>query len=265
MRLYSIASGSNGNCIYVGSDNTHILVDVGISGKRIEQGLSDIELTGADIDAILITHEHSDHIGGLGVMSRRYGIPIYSTRGTLEAILRTKSVGDIDTSLLNEICYDTSYLVGDMKVNTMRISHDAAEPVAYSFEHKGKSAAIVTDLGMYDDYIVSKLEGLDVLFLEANHDVRMLQMGRYPYPLKQRILGDRGHLSNELSGRLLSSILHDDMKKIVLSHLSQENNLPELAFEAVRMEVTMGDTKYKGDDFDITVAKRGEPSNLVTV
>lgn len=263
MRLKSIASGSSGNCIYVGSDNTHILVDVGISGKRVEQGLKELEITGKDVDAILITHEHSDHIQGLGVISRKYGIPIYSTRGTLEQIASSKSLGNIDLSLLNEISYDSSYKIKDISFNTIKISHDAAEPVAYSFGCGDKKAAIITDLGTYDDNIKEKLKGLDAIFLEANHDVRMLQLGPYPYNLKQRILGNKGHLSNELAGRLLSDVLHDNMKHIVLSHLSKENNMPELAYEAVRLEVTMADSPYKGDDFDIMIAKRDEPSKTL--
>ena len=265
MRLYSIASGSSGNSIYVGSDKTHILVDAGVSGKRIEQGLKDLELSPKDLDAILITHEHIDHIGGLGVISRRYGIPIYTTRGTIEGILKTKSIGNIDTSLLNEICYDTSYIIGDVRIDTIKISHDAAMPVAYRFEAGKKRAAVMTDLGTYDDYTVSNLQNLDAVFIEANHDVRMLEMGSYPYLLKQRILGAKGHLSNESSGKLLTSILHDNMKNIVLSHLSHENNLPDLAYEAVKSEITLGDTKYKGEDFKISVARRDIPSNLIAI
>ena len=123
--------------------------------------------------------------------------------------------------------------------------------------------AIMTDLGKYDDRIVEKLKNLDVLLLEANHDVHMLQVGSYPYPLKQRILGDRGHLSNELSGRLLGEVLHDGFKTVVLGHLSKENNYEALAYETVRQEVTMGDNPYKGDDFPMYVAKRDEPSQMI--
>ena len=123
----------------------------------------------------------------------------------------------------------------------------------------------MTDLGTYDDYTVSNLQNLDAVFIEANHDVRMLEMGSYPYLLKQRILGAKGHLSNESSGKLLTSILHDNMKNIVLSHLSHENNLPDLAYEAVKSEITLGDTKYKGEDFEISVARRDIPSNLIAI
>lgn len=263
MRMKSIASGSSGNSIYVGTDATHILVDTGISGKRIDEGLKMLDVDGHDLDAIFVTHEHSDHIQGLGVISRKYNIPIYATRGTIQAILDTSAGSKIDTVLFNEITYDKPVWVKDLEISPIKISHDAAEPTAYRFQSEGKKAAIMTDLGYYDDYIVSKLRDLDAIFLEANHDVRMLQLGRYTYQLKQRILGKRGHLSNETSGRLLSSILNDHMKYIYLSHLSKENNMPELAYEAVRLEVTMSDTDYRGDDFDIRVAKREMPSDTI--
>lgn len=265
MRLKSISSGSSGNCIFVGTETTNILVDVGISGKRIENGLNDLELTGKDIDAILITHEHVDHIGGLGVMSRRYGIPVYVTEGSLRGIKENKSLGKIDDDLFNIIKADDVFSVKDVNIKPLRISHDAYEPVAYRFKSGSKKTAVITDLGEYNDYLVSNLERLDAVFIEANHDVRMLQLGSYPYQLKQRILGKRGHLSNEASGRFLSDILHDNMKHIILSHLSHENNMPELAYEAVRMEVTMADNQYRGDDFNITVAKRDLPSETFTV
>ncbi len=265
MRLCSIASGSSGNCIYVGSDATHLLVDIGISGKRTESGLSELELTGRDIDGILITHEHADHIQGLGVISRKYEIPIYATPGTIKAIKECSSLGKMDEALFHEIQEDKKFIIKDLTINPMRISHDAAQPVGYRISYGGKKVAVCTDLGTYNDYTVECLKGMDALLLEANHDVNMLQVGPYPYYLKQRILGDRGHLSNENSGRLLCRVLHDKLKAVVLGHLSKENNLPELAFESVRMEVTMGDNPYTAGDFDIRVARRDEVSPVVFV
>lgn len=263
MELCSIASGSSGNCICAGSDSCHVLIDAGISGKRIEAGLNSIEMKTDEMQGILITHEHIDHIAGLGVLARRYGIPMYATAGTIDAIKHTKSVGKIDESLFCEIRPEETFTIGDLTIEPIGISHDAADPVAYKITQPGKSMAVMTDLGKYDDRIVERIKGLDVLLLEANHDVHMLQVGSYPYPLKQRILGDRGHLSNELSGRLLGEILHDDFKTVFLGHLSKENNYPELAYETVRLEVTMGENPYKGDDFPMYVAKREEPSQRV--
>ena len=265
MRMCSIASGSSGNCIYVGSDNSHLLIDTGISKKRIEEGLNKLEIKGDELDGILITHEHSDHIKGLGVFSRKYEIPIYATPGTIAGIKESSTLGKMPEGLLHPIKTDHPFRLGELDVHPFAISHDANEPSGYRIEQGGKSVAVATDLGKYDDYIIDKLQGLDVLLLEANHDIRMLQAGSYPYPLKRRILGERGHLSNEASGQLLGKVLHDKIKKIILGHLSKENNYAKLAYETVRLEVTMGDNPYDGSDFSISVAKRDEVSEFVSV
>lgn len=258
MRLCSIASGSSGNCIYVGSEATHLLVDAGISGKRTENGLRELGLTMGDIDGILVTHEHADHISGLGVIVRKYEIPVYATAGTIQAMQENGGLGMLEPELFHEVREDQKFIIKDLTVNPMQISHDAAQPVGYRISYGKKKVAVCTDLGVYNDYTVECLKGMDALLLEANHDVNMLQVGPYPYYLKKRILGDRGHLSNENSGRLLCRILHDGLKTVFLGHLSKENNLPELAFESVRMEINMGDNPYKAGDFDIRVARRSE-------
>ena len=264
MRLCSIASGSSGNCIYVGSDNTHLLVDVGISGKRVEQGLNSLELTGKDIDGILITHEHSDHIKGLGVIARKHQIPIYATGGTVDALSRM-NLGKMPEGLYHEIQVDKGFKLGDIDVHPFAISHDANEPSGYRFEQDGKKIAVATDLGKYDEYTVENLKDLNAVLLESNHDIHMLEVGPYPYYLKQRVLGDRGHLSNELSGRLLCDILHNNLQSVLLGHLSKENNYEELAYETVKLEVTLGQNPYKGDEIPIAVAKRDQVSAVIEV
>ncbi len=265
MIMCPIASGSSGNAIYVGTENTHILVDAGISKKRIEEGLTTIGLSGFDIDAILITHEHSDHIQGLGVFVRKYPVPIFGTMKTLNAIQMTKSLGNISPVLFHAIKPDEEFVIGDIIVHPMKTSHDAAQSVAYRFYHGDKKMAIATDLGTYNDYVVECLKGMDAILLEANHDVRMLQVGPYPYPLKQRILSDLGHLSNELAGKLLCEIATDNLNQVVLGHLSKENNLPELAYETVRTEIELADNEWHADDFEISVAKRSEPSKIIKI
>jgi len=265
MRLCSIASGSSGNCIYVGSDNTHLLIDAGISGKRIEEGLNQIGLQTKELDGILITHEHSDHIGGIGVLSRKYGIPLYATKGTFDGICQSKGLGAVDSSLFNIIKGNEDFQIEELEIKSINVSHDAREPVAYRIKHKDKAVGVCTDLGKYDDRIVEGFTGLDALLIEANHDVNMLQVGKYPYVLKQRILGDKGHLSNETCGRLLCRLLNDNMKAIYLGHLSQENNMAELAYEAVRLEIMMDESEYHPNDFDIKVAKRDVLSQLIAV
>ena len=265
MRFCSIASGSSGNCIYVGSECAHVLVDLGFSGKKREQGLNSLDLTGRDIDGILITHEHSDHIKGLGVIARKYGIPIYATGGTVDAMLRGGSLGIIPEGIFREIREDQAFESKDLRIIPFTIPHDAAQPVGYRLECGESSVGIATALGKYNDYIIENLQNLDAILLEANHDIRMLQVGKYPYYLKQRILGDRGHLSNENAGRLLCRLLHDNMKAVFLGHLSRENNYEELAYETVCSEVTLGDNPYKSKDFKIQVAKRDFVSEAVTI
>ena len=265
MRICSIASGSSGNCIYVGSDNTHVIIDAGISGKRIEEGLNRIGLSTGDLDAILITHEHSDHVASIGVLSRKYGIPMYATAGTIEGIMNQKYLGTVDASLFNEVKAENDFSIEDLLIRPVEVSHDALEPVAYRIAYGDRSVGVCTDLGTYNEKTIEGFSGVDVLFLEANHDVNMLQVGRYPYYLKQRILSDKGHLSNENCGRLLCRLLHDDMRSIVLGHLSAENNLAELAYEAVRLEIMMDECSYEPSDFEIRVARRDEVSQLIDV
>ena len=263
MDFFSVASGSSGNCICLGSDQCHVMIDAGISGKRIEEGMNTYDYTTSDMDGVLITHEHSDHIQGLGVVARKYGLPIYATKGTADAILQSSSVGKIDPSLFHVIEAGKTFFIGNLEIYPMSISHDAADPVAYLVSDGRHRVGVVTDLGYYDADIVSHMEGLDALLLEANHDIHMFQVGAYPYPLKQRILGERGHLSNETSGQLLGQILHDGMQHILLGHLSKENNYDELAYETVRLEISLGDNPYRGNDFPIEVAKRDRPSSLI--
>lgn len=264
MRLCSIASGSSGNCIYVGGSQTHVLVDAGISGKRIEEGLKKAQLTGKDVSAIFITHEHSDHIQGIGVLARKYGIPMYATKGTIDGIVNgAKNLGEYDKGLFHEIHVDEDMQLGELTVHPFRISHDAKEPCAYRFACGDSSAAVATDMGTFDPYIVENLQGLNAVLLEANHDVRMLQAGPYTYALKQRILSDRGHLSNDNSGLLLNRILHDDLKYILLGHLSKENNMPELAYETVKLEINAADTPYRAEMLDMRVASRSEAGEVL--
>ena len=263
LKFCSLYSGSSGNSIYVGSENTHILVDVGMSAKKITEALHKIELKPEDIDAIVITHEHTDHIAGLGVLLRKYGIPVYGTNKTLEAVSHYSNLGKVDFSLFHGIEPEESFLIEDLWVKPISTWHDAADPVCYTVTDGNKKVSIATDLGDYDDHIVDSLSGSDAMLIEANHDIRMLEVGPYPYPLKQRILGKRGHLSNERGGQLVRSLLNDHIKGIYLGHLSKENNYPELALEAVKAEL-LGNP-YSNDccDFNLSVACRNECSVLI--
>lgn len=264
MRMMTIASGSSGNCIYIGSDHTHILIDAGVSRKRIIDGLKMADVSIDDISAVFVTHEHSDHIKGLGVMARKDEIPVYSTQGTIDGIWGTSALGELPKALFQPIQADTDIQIQDLVIHAFSVSHDANDPVAYTVCCGGSKAGIATDLGYFDDYTVENLSGSDAMLIEANHDVNLLQVGSYPYYLKQRILGKKGHLSNETSGRLIDRLLTDHVKNIMLGHLSKENNYDKLAFETVRMEINMSESIYKAQDFNIAVASRSAPSAVIS-
>lgn len=264
MNLCSIASGSSGNCTFVGSTQTKLLVDAGISGKRIENGLSSIEVSPQDIQGVLITHEHADHIQGVGVLARRYHTPIYGTAETINSILKINSIGRIPEELLHYVIPDQAFQINDITVEPFSTSHDASNPVCYTFQADGHKIGMATDLGKYDDYIIAKLAGAEILLLEANHDVNMLMVGGYPYYLKQRILGDRGHLSNENSARLICKLFHEKLKHITLAHLSQENNYEELAYETVRIELS-NLVDDRSSEALLSVARRDTVSDMLSI
>jgi phosphoribosyl 1,2-cyclic phosphodiesterase len=263
MKLCSIASGSSGNCIFVGTNSTNLLVDAGVSAKRIENGLNGIDILPDTIQGVLVTHEHSDHVQGLGILARKYHIPIYATYETSVAIKKIKSLGDIPDELIHFIQPDEAFQINDISVEPFSTSHDASNPVCYSFQSDGHKIGIATDLGKYDDYIVSKLDSSEILFIEANHDVNMLMVGKYPYYLKQRILGDRGHLSNETSADLISKLINPRLQHILLAHLSKENNYEELAYETVCCELMSRGSSFSARN--VSVAHREQPSQMVMI
>ena len=231
MEFCTIASGSSGNCTYIGTDYTKILIDAGISGKKIEEGLANLKLTGDKIDALFITHEHVDHIKGAGILSRRFDIPIFATADTWAAM--EEGLGRIAPSNKRIVYADEVCAVNDLCVKPFRIPHDAAEPVGYNVFSGEKKITLATDIGHVTDTIRESIEDSEVLLLEANHDVEMLKKGGYPWSLKQRILGENGHLSNHTAGRLLAEVMTGKMKYVFLGHLSEENNNPHLAYETV--------------------------------
>lgn len=263
MRFGSITSGSSGNCLFVGDDSNSFLIDAGISGKKIAEGLKSFDLVPEDLDGIFVTHEHSDHVRGLGIMARRYDIPIYATKGTIRELKNMQCLGKISEDLFHEVHPGEILTIGSMDISAISTSHDAADPCAYKFTSGKKSFAQVTDTGIYTDDMINMLKGTDVMLVESNHDLRMLQAGRYPYYLKRRIMGEKGHLSNEDAGRLLSVILGDNVKHVFLGHLSHENNYEDLAFETVRQEINLSNCPYKADDFHISIAHRDRISNLI--
>lgn len=232
LRFCSFSSGSSGNCYLVRTDETAVLVDAGISARKIQAGLEQTGTEDRHLRALLITHEHSDHIKSLStLMKKKPEIDAFANRATWNAI--GVAPGQERFCALEA---GTPFSIGDILVKAFPVCHDAADPVGYSFYAEGRQVSIVTDTGCIPEEMVEEVTGADLLVLEANHDVDMLRIGRYPWFLKQRILGDRGHLSNESAARMLVRLLagHPKERRILLAHLSRENNFPEMAYQTVK-------------------------------
>ncbi|GAA0608096.1 MBL fold metallo-hydrolase [Virgibacillus siamensis] len=244
LRFSVLASGSTGNAFYIESDREKILVDAGLSGKQLDRLFGEIQVNPAELSCILVTHEHSDHIKGLGIFARKYNLPIYANENTWKAM--ENAIGTI--SLDQKFTFGTGEIetFRDIDVESFGVSHDAAEPMFFTFHHNRKKVALVTDLGYVSERIKKTVEDADAYIFEANHDVSMLRMGRYPWNVKRRILGDSGHVSNEDSGLALSDIISNRTKRIYLAHLSQDNNMKDLA----RMSVS-NVLKERGIQLDI--------------
>lgn len=262
MRLASIASGSSGNCICVGNGETRFLVDAGISCKRIVEGLKEIGVEPSGLSGIMITHEHIDHIQGLGVLLRKYRLPVFATAKTIDQILATSSLGKMDRNLFEIILPDHAIELGGMRIEASSVLHDAADPVCYTFTDSSAKVGIATDLGTFDDYLVEKMRGCRSLLVEANHDLHMLMAGPYPYPLKRRIMGNLGHMSNERAGQFLSKVIDEGTRQVFLGHLSKENNYAELAYETVKVELALHNMDPETRDISLVIAKRDKPTYL---
>lgn len=227
LRFSVLASGSTGNAFYIESDKERLLVDAGLSGKQMDHLFSEINIDPSTLTGILVTHEHSDHIKGLGIMARKYHLPIFANEKTWNAMER--SIGKIGLDQKFYFNMEQVKTFQDLDVESFGVSHDAAEPMFYTFHHEGKKVALVTDLGYVSERIKKTVEDADAYIFEANHDVGMLRMGRYPWNVKRRILGDSGHVSNEDCGLALTDIISNRTKRIYLAHLSLDNNMKDLA------------------------------------
>jgi phosphoribosyl 1,2-cyclic phosphodiesterase len=258
----SFSSGSSGNCYLIKSETTAILVDAGISAKRIIAGLQHTDTTEEQLMALLVTHEHVDHIRSLSTMMKR--------RKNIEAYANEKTwvrLGDVVEESRRK-CFENSqpFEVGDITVKAFQVCHDAVDPVGYSFYAQGKQISIITDTGCIQEEMLKEVQDADLLVLEANHDVDMLKFSRYPWFLKQRILGDRGHLSNETAARLLVKIISGCSKErcILLAHLSRENNFPEMAYQTVK-NILEEENYYIGTHIELNTIVRDEISMIYQV
>ncbi len=244
MKLYPLKSGSKGNSCLVYTESTKILVDCGISGKAVKDSMSKVGISPEELDGIVVTHEHSDHIKGLGIMMRRYGIPVYANAPTWAAVM-TNDLGKLNDEHIRIFEGTEPFSIGDIRVCPFRIPHDAACPVGYKFDDGREQSAVATDMGTLTEEVMENISGCKVVLLEANHDIDMLEAGKYPYPLKRRIKGRLGHLSNEDAGLGAELLATAGTESIILGHLSEENNYPQLAFETVkealsRVGITVG-------------------------
>ena len=231
MQLRTFASSSRGNCTLIRSGTTAVLVDAGISCRKIRQRLSTADLTPEDLSGILITHEHTDHISGLPVFLKHYPLPVYATPGT-SLVLAQKIPAIRD--LLHPLPAGSDFTVGELGITSFSTSHDAADSVGYRISDERKTAVIATDLGRVTSIVLDAVFGADLALIEANHDEDWLRTGPYPYALQNRILGDRGHLSNEASAEFAVSLAAAGTQTLLLAHLSPENNSPEHAHTIVQ-------------------------------
>lgn len=258
IKFCSLSSGSSGNCHFIGTDRTKILVDAGFSGVQIERLLVSVNIDINTIDYILVTHEHLDHVKGAGVLSRRYDIPILANEKTWLGM--EKTIGCIKEENIKTFKTNVDFNLDDLSIHPFRIHHDAKEPVGYIVYYRNCQISIATDTGWIDNSIKEKIKGSDLYLVEANHDVDMLKEGSYPYFLKQRVLSNEGHLSNLAAGEVLAETLLGKGEIVVLGHLSRENNTPDLAYETVR-----GVIGRAYDYINLDLSYRDRPTKIYTL
>jgi len=262
LQFCSFASGSSGNCYMVKDEKTAILIDAGISGKRITEGLNSTGTPTDQVEAVLVTHEHSDHVKSLSVIAKRIpGLLVYANDATWRCIGEPVPEERRRTFVTGEDFY-----IGDFVIRPFAISHDAAEPVGFSIYRDDKQISILTDSGCINEGQFEEVLDADLLVLEANHEEEMLLFGRYPYALKHRILGNEGHLSNITAGQWLCRIVnkHPKKRRVLLGHMSRENNTPEVAMQAMRNTLEEHGI-YIGGALKVDVVLRDAVSKLYTV
>ena len=258
-KFCSLYSGSSGNSLLIQTENTKILIDAGESAKKIIDALSSIDVKPNDLNAILVTHEHSDHIKGLGTLSKKYNIPVYANQKTWDAMPEQNSkVVENNKKYFNP---SENFEIGDLKIHPFKIPHDAANPCGFNFFHENKKMSVATDIGHMTSDIIHTLEDSTFLLLESNYDPNVLKCSKYPYLLKERIAGPNGHLPNGEAGKTISYLLNSGLKKVMLGHLSKENNFPELAYKTVMDELI--ENKYNENNISINIASRFNPSPII--
>lgn len=261
LTLTTLASGSSGNCLLVSSGSTHLLVDAGISCRRICKALRTLGVEPESLSGVLVTHEHSDHISGLSTLTKQFHLPVYASRGTARQLCyRIAFLEDV----LHPFAAGERLAVGGLEAGSFPTSHDASESVGYTITDGERKAVVATDLGVVTDVVYAHLRGAHLAVVEANHDVEWLTSGPYPYFLKERILGPYGHLSNEAGGELACAAAAAGAQTVLLAHLSSENNTPARAYGVVRAALERGGAVVDRD-IRLAVAPRSETSPQYTV
>lgn len=260
MRFSPLCSGSSGNASYLEAGGARLLIDAGGTGRRLEALLSEIGVPPASLDAILLTHEHIDHVQGVGVLSRRYDLPVFAAADCFAAL--PPSVGGVAPARMRVFEPDKPFFWRGVQILPFSIPHDSAHAVGYTFDDGNGRCAVMTDVGCMSDRLVDLVSGCDVLLLEANHDVDMLLSGSYPYPLKRRILSGSGHLCNEDAAATIVRLAQRGMREFILGHLSRENNTPELAAVTVRAAL---EAAGFGSEVHVTVANRDHATGFFPV
>ena len=251
-------SGSSGNALFIGAGDTRILIDAGMPGRAIENALKEIGVLPETLSAIAVTHEHSDHTRGVGILSRKYHLPVYANERTFNAMY--KQVGEIEARNRRYFESDSDFYIGDLALLPIPIPHDAAEPVGYRVFYGGRSVGVATDMGQMQKRVLKALAGCDVLLLESNHDPDLLmQNPHYSMYLKQRILGSHGHLSNDASAQALLALYETGVRQVLLGHLSGENNTPELALQTATEKLAAAGVRIN-EDIGLGIAWRDRVS-----
>lgn len=258
----SLYSGSSGNSLLVETENTKVLIDAGVSSKKIEHALSGLNIAPSSINGILITHEHSDHVQGLGTFAKKYDLPVFVNQKTLDAMPKQKE--KILEKNIKNIKIEEKFEIGDLQIKPFSIPHDAANPCGFNISKDDKKISIATDIGHMTNGILKNLEDSIFVLLESNYDPEVLKFSRYPYPLKARIAGPTGHLSNELAGKTIAHLLKSGLQQAMLGHLSKESNFPELAYKTVIEEIISNNSNYNENSLKLGVASRDNPGNILS-
>ena len=254
-------SGSSGNSIFISSGTSKILIDAGLPGKKIDEAITSINQNASELNGIFVTHEHSDHIKGVGILSRKYDIPIYANEKTWSAM--EKSLGKIKEHNIKIMERRSTETVGDIQIKSFAIPHDAICPVGYTVTNGNSKVSVATDIGVFTDEIHNNIKDSDAILLESNHDIGMVKFGPYPYVLKQRILSEVGHLSNDACGEAIVNLVKSGIgKRIILGHLSNTNNNPHLAYQTV-LSIIEENGLTNGQDILLSLASRNNPTEAI--